>query len=452
MAPGDATGRQRWTGQPCAPAVEPATRATPDRGWSVAVCRAGWYGSGMFDAARLSRAQLAVLGREYLLFGHLLNRAALPHVHLQIGAEAREAIAIDEWMGASPVYTRRMQRELGFGGDTVETIFKGLQLDVGFPHQYMDVRYRLDDPQHGAFWLPHCGALLEIEQHGEAAVRSMCHHIEDPTFDATAVASNPRARVRPVHRPPRVPADRLPHCHWEVTIDPAVTPVVEAAITGRVAGSLLARPTFAPVPADGGDGWHDYAGPFDPAFVLERLSRSTLVRVCRELLVQNHLLIRALLIAVAERAGDDAARRIAAAQWIGAGAVASARLRRAFDIPGDDADAIAAVLALHPAFVPGYLRASLAGHRLAIADCDALREHDAYSWYALLDGAPQPGLDAMVQAINPRARCAPVPPRAGERFAWEIVIDPGAAPVDTPMEVAMVANTNAATFVFRPAA
>ena len=38
-------------------------------------------------------------------------------------------IAIEEWMGASPVYTRRMQRTLGFGGpddDGVATIFKGL--------------------------------------------------------------------------------------------------------------------------------------------------------------------------------------------------------------------------------------------------------------------------------------------------------------------------------------
>ena len=88
----------------------------------------------MIDVAQLTRAQLAVLGREYMLFGHLLNRAALPHVHMQIGAEAREAIAIDEWMGASPVYTRRMQREMGFAGDTVETIFKGRPSDAEESH------------------------------------------------------------------------------------------------------------------------------------------------------------------------------------------------------------------------------------------------------------------------------------------------------------------------------
>jgi hypothetical protein len=404
----------------------------------------------MIDVAGLTRQQLAVLGREYMLFGHLLNRAALPHVHLQIGPEAREAIAIDEWMGASPVYTRRMQREMGFAGETVETIFKGFQLDVGFPHQYMDVRYRLDGPERGAFWLPHCGALLEVEQYGEGAVVSMCHHIEDPTFDASAVASNPRARVRPVHRPPRVPADRMPHCHWEVVIDPAVDPVQEAAITKRVAASRLAGVRFPAMPADDGGGLDDYRGGFAPDFTLERLSRHALLRVCRELLVQNHLLVRALMIAIAERADDAAAQRIAVAQWTGAGAVASSRLRRVFDIAGDDVEAIAAVLAIHPAFLPGYLNAGLDGSRLWVADGDALREGDVYSWYALLGGADvQPALDAMVQAVNPRARLAPVAPRADQRFAWEIVIDPDATPAETPMAVSMVANTTTAAFTFR---
>jgi hypothetical protein len=405
----------------------------------------------VIDVARLTRAQLAVLGREYMLFGHLLNRAALPHVHMQIGAEAREAIAIDEWMGASPVYTRRMQREMGFAGDTVETIFKAFQLDVGFPHQYMDVRYRLEAPERGAFWLAHCGALLEVEQYGEAAVVSMCHHIEDPTFDASAVASNPRARCRPVHRPPRTPADRMPHCHWEVFIDADAEPIQEAAITRKVGTSRLAAFRFDPIGSDG-DGWEDYRGAFDPDFALERLSRSTLLRVCREFLVQNHLLVRALMIAVAERADDAAAQRIAAAQWIGAGAVAATRLRRALGLAGDDLDAIGAVLAVHPAFVPGYLRAGLDRGRLWIEDSEALHEGDAYSWYALPADAATAALAATVQAVNPRARCEPVTPRGSEHAAWQVVIDPAAAPAETPMEVSMVANTTTAAFAFRPPA
>jgi hypothetical protein len=405
----------------------------------------------------LSRAELAMLGREYMLFGHLLNRAALPHVHMQVGAQAREDVAIEEWMGASPIYTRRMQRCLGFAGDSVETIFKGFQLDVGFPHQYMDVRYELESARRGFFWLQSCGALLEVEQYGEGAVRSMCHAIEDPTFDASAVASNPRARCRPIHRPPRVPADRVPHCRWEVFIDADAEPIQEAEITRRVKPSRLAAVEFPAAAGDASGGRDDYRGPFDPSFRLESLSRAALDRVCREFLVQNHLLVRALMLAVADRAGDELAQRIASQQWIGAGAVATGRLRRALAIDGDDIDAILAVLALHPAFVPEYCRVGLARAgdgrgRLWLEDCDALREGDGYSWYALLGDAPHPALDAMVQAVNPRARCLPATPTRGERLAWEVVVDPSAEPAEIPPEASMVANSTTAAFTFRAVA
>ena len=401
----------------------------------------------------LSRAELATVGREYMLFGHLLNRAALPHVHFQVGAEAREAVAIEEWMGASPVYTQRMQRCLGFAGDDVGTIFKGFQLDVGFPHQYMDVHYQLESPARGFFWLASCGALLEVEQYGEAAVRSMCHAIEDPTFDASAVATNPRARCRPIHRPPRTPADRMPHCHWEVFVDPAAEPIQEIAITQQVRTSRLAAVEFAAAPRDATGGADDYRGAFDPDFRLEHLSRAALVRVCLEFLVQNHLLVRSLMLSVASRAGDETAQRIATAQWMGAGAVAASRLRKALRVDGDGIDAIAAVLRLHPAFVPGYANFGVAPvdearGRLWLEDGDALHEGDDYAWATLLGEATHPALDAMVQAVNPRARCVPATPAGRERLAWDVVVDAAAEPVEPPVEVAMVASTNTAAFSF----
>jgi len=406
----------------------------------------------MRSLEELSRAELAVVGREYMLFGHLLNRASLPHVHFQVGAEAREAVAIEEWMGASPIYTRRMQRLLGFAADGVGTIFKGFQLDVGFPHQYMDVHYDLESEARGYFWLVSCGALLEVEQYGEAAVRSMCHAIEDPTFDASAVATNPRARCRPIHRPPRSPADRVPHCRWEVFVDPDAEPIQEAAITRRVGTSRLAGIAFPAPPEDATGGRDDYRGAFDPDFRLEHLSRAALVGVCREFLVQDHLLIRSLMLSVADRAGDGVAREIATKQWTGAGAVSAARLHRGLAISGDGADAIAAVLRLHPAMIPGYgglgVSASGARSRLWLEDCEALREGDGYSWSALLGGDPHPGLDAMVQAVNPRARCVPTTPGADERLAWDIVVEAGVAAAEPPVEVAMVASTNTARFVF----
>jgi hypothetical protein len=140
-------------------------------------------------------------------------------------------------MGASPVYTHRMRTLMGIEGDDVGAIMKALQLDVGFVHQYMDVRYKLVDAHHGEFWLQSCGALLNLEQHGDDAVIGMCHTIEDPTFDATAYATNPRARIRPIHRPPRVPPDRTPHCHWTIEIDPANEPVGPARLTRHVASA-----------------------------------------------------------------------------------------------------------------------------------------------------------------------------------------------------------------------
>ena len=134
---------------------------------------------------------------------------ACPTSSAPSAATSMPDIAIDEWMGASPVYSKRMQRALGFEGDSVETIFKNLQLDIGAPPQFMDFRFELTDRDHGRFWLDHCGALMDVEPMGHDYVQAMCHDIEDPTFDATATASNPRAQIRPVHRPPRVPADRV---------------------------------------------------------------------------------------------------------------------------------------------------------------------------------------------------------------------------------------------------
>jgi hypothetical protein len=412
--------------------------------------------AGPFDPAyglaALSRRALAALGREYMLFGHLLNRAALPVVHMRLGAQAREDVAIEEWMGASPIYSQRMQRAMRFEGDGVGTIMRNLQLDVGFAHQYMDVRYALDDETRGAFWLARCGALLEVEPHGEAAVRSMCHAIEDPTFDATAVATNPRARCRPVHRPPRTPAERVPHCRWEVFVDPDAEPVREIALTTRMRSSRLASLPIAPVERGGG-GWDDYAKPFAADFHLGYLSHAALVTVCRELLVQNHLLVRALMTSVAERADETVARAVGMAQWIGSGAVASRRLVTALGIGGDGVDAVLKVFQYHPAFLAGYVdvrleRIAADRGRLSIGDCDALREVDGLSWFGMLDVSPHPALDAMAEAVVPGARCTPATPSGDARLAWDVVVDRGVTAARERTEVAMVAATGTAQFRF----
>ena len=157
---------------------------------------------------------------ELLLSGQMIDRSGMAHLISAFGRDVMGKVAIEEWMAASPVYTHRMRTALGIDGDGVEDMFKCLQLDIGAPPQFMDFRYEITDRYHGSFVLDHCGALMDVEPMGDDYVTTMCHDIEDPTFDATAIATNRRARIRPVHRPPRRPVDRTPHCEWTVTIEP----------------------------------------------------------------------------------------------------------------------------------------------------------------------------------------------------------------------------------------
>src|ERR1700694_2174334 len=117
-------------------------------------------GIGLGDC---SQAELAVLAREYMMAGHMIDRAGMPHVMAELGRDAFGPVAIEEWMGASPVYVKRMQKALDFEGDSVETIFKGMQFDIGAPPQFLDFRFQLHDRDHGEFWLAHVGALADVE-------------------------------------------------------------------------------------------------------------------------------------------------------------------------------------------------------------------------------------------------------------------------------------------------
>ena len=87
----------------------------------------------MSRCSALSRAELAVLVPELLLIGQLIDRSGMAWCIASFGREAMLQIAIEEWAGSSPIYTRRMQKALYYEGDDVVTIFKGLQLDIGAP-------------------------------------------------------------------------------------------------------------------------------------------------------------------------------------------------------------------------------------------------------------------------------------------------------------------------------
>ena len=157
---------------------------------------------------------------ELLLIGQMIDRSGMAWCIKEFGHPRRccRSRSRSGW-GPARSTPSGCRRRCNYEGDDVITIFKGLQLDIGAPPQFMDFRYTVHDRWHGEFHLDHCGALMDVEPMGEDYVRGMCHDIEDPTFDATAVATNRRAQIRPIHRPPRAPADRHPHCAWTVIID-----------------------------------------------------------------------------------------------------------------------------------------------------------------------------------------------------------------------------------------
>jgi hypothetical protein len=349
--------------------------------------------------ACLPREQLAVLVPELLLIGHMIDRSGMAWCISSFGREEMVQIAIEEWAGASPIYTKRMQRALGFEGGDVPTIFKGLQLDIGAPPQFMDFRYTIHDRWHGEFQLDHCGALLDVEPMGEEYVFGMCHTIEDPTFDATAVATNPRAQMRPIHRPPRQPADRHPHCAWTVIIDESYPEAESIPALDIVRQTRAATWQLDPIDRSE-EGQADYAGALLSDFDFGAFSHSALVRMADEVCLQMHLLYLSFAIAVRARAADDAeAVLVGTRGLIGLAGLGAERIHRALGLP-DGIEGAMRVLELHPLLNPaGYVLAETEANRLVVHTSPA---HDDRAWIALCSPESVQPLQAIATAVNPR--------------------------------------------------
>lgn len=391
----------------------------------------------------LTRAQLATLVPELLLIGQMIDRSGMAWCISNFGREEMLQIAIEEWAGASPIYTRRMQRALKYEGNDIITIFKGLQLDIGAPPQFMDFRYTVHDRWHGEFHLDHCGALLDVEPMGEEYVRGMCHDIEDPTFDATAVATNARAQIRPIHRPPRTPSDRHPHCAWTVIIDeshPEVTGLPPLAVIEK---TRAASWELAPI-EPGGEGLADYSGPLLNDFDFSAYSHSALVRMADEVCLQMHLLNLSFVLAVNARATDpEQARDICTKQLIGLAGVAAERIAKALALPSD-ADGVRRVLELHPLLNPaGYVDAEFEGDRLHVHRSAA---HDDGAWISLCTPASTEPLQAIATAINPRVEVVVT----GTDTDWTLELITTDTAHKEPSEVAVVKFSGGATFQFEP--
>jgi hypothetical protein len=354
-------------------------------------------------------------------------------------------IAVDEWMAASPVYAKRMQRALQFEGDDVTTIFKSMQLDIGAPPQFMDFRYRVHSATDGEFWLDHCGALLDVEPMGEQFVTGMCHDIEDPTFDATAAATNPKAQIRPVHRPPRRPADRHPHCLWTVRIDDSHAEAEPSPLLRDTAGTRVATIELDPIdPAD--EGSADYRGPLLADLDFAAFSRSALSRIADEVCVQQHLLNLGYLLAISNRITGDEQHLVAAIgtkQLTGIAGLAAERIHRALRLDATPEGAVR-MLAAHPVFNPAaYVDAAFDGATVTVRRSPA---HDDGAWISLCGpGSPTP-LQAMVRAVDPRFDVEV----AGSDTEWQatVIVRDEVAP-EAP-EVQLTRFSGGAAFAFQP--
>lgn len=394
--------------------------------------------------AALSRDELATLVPELLLIGQLIDRSGMAWCISNFGREEMLQIAIEEWAGSSPLYTKRMQKALKYEGVDIITIFKGLQLDIGAPPQFMDFRYTVHDRWHGEFHLDHCGALLDVEPMGEDYVRGMCHDIEDPTFDATALATNRRCQVRPIHRPPRTPADRHPHCAWTVIIDESYPEVDFIPQLDIVGASRAYHTELGPIdPND--EGMANYSGPLLSDVDFGAFSHSALVRIADEVCLQMHLLVLSFNLAVRARAKDDAAVEhvIRNKQLIGIAGVAADRIRRALDLSADAKGALR-VLELHPMLNPAaYVWADVDPGFLHVRPSPA---HDDGAWISLISPAADLPLQAAVQAVDPRLRAEV----SGTESDWTVRVIETNTVAKELSEVSVVRFSGGADFAFQP--
>jgi hypothetical protein len=278
---------------------------------------------------------------------------------------------------------------------------------------------------------------------GEDYVRGMCHDIEDPTFDATAVATNPKAQVRPIHRPPRVPADQHPHCRWTVIIDESYPPVSGIPAVKKIRQTRAATTKLEGIDTED-DGASDYSGPLLSDFDFGAFSHSALVRMADEVCLQMHLLYLSFGIAVRARARDEQqAHDICTKQLIGIAGVAAERIRRALDLPGG-AEGALQVMRLHPLLNPAaYVSAEFSADAVHVQPS---RAHDDGAWLSLCSPAEVRPLQAVVMAVDPHLDVEVT----GSDAEWTArVVHRGHAAKEFP-EVSVVKVSRGATFEFEP--
>ncbi len=389
-----------------------------------------------FSWDMLDRKTQARFAREVMLFNQVHDRAIMPLVASRWGMKAMTALAIDEWMGSSPVYNARNRYLHGISGDGVDVIMKGFQLDIGAPHMWLKFHYDYRSHDQGFFWLTSCGAYNGVRAMtggDPASETQICVDMEDPTFDATVMAVNRGARCSPIYRPPHtgdVPA--AGPCRWEVSIADRVGVVEQNEFTEIVRGTRAGQFMFSR-PAPRGDGLPDYSGPFKRDFRLEDLDTAMLATQLKEFALDVHLLQRASYLSLHKHYGKSAASELIAEHCAAMAPVYHTRLRRLFAIEGDGMDSMLKLLQLDHHFVPEYVKTGVEildeNHgRFWIEDCEAIEDGESSGILTGLWRGETLGLEQIVRSANPRASVTPSAARGPARFSYDITIDPDATP------------------------
>lgn len=208
-----------------------------------------------------SREALLRIAKEYARAYLILQGSWHSTLRARYGDRATIESDSSQWMTSGPAVSHWLSRALKIEVGNVESYFKALQMDPGFPLQLFDVEWELLNPNHGFFTCKKCTALDAFEAEGKGYEVIMCHEEEPPTFLKTALYHHPDMVVRPVKLPPRKSKDEIA-CKWECRIDPAVAARDAASVAA--AGKKILQKTrssgashWAGRRDEGAAGWSD---------------------------------------------------------------------------------------------------------------------------------------------------------------------------------------------------
>ena len=201
---------------------------------------------------------------------------------------------------------------------------------------------------------------------GRAYVRSMCHDIEDPTFDATAVATNPRPSAAGPPPAARCPAGATPALRMDGD-DRRVPPGGDALRAAASSSSRAWPPRSSSTRSSRARVSRTTRAPCSPTSTsppspTPRSCGSPTRSACRCTCSRS-----ASCAPCAERGDAAQVREIATKQLVGIAGVAAERLHRALGLTDDEAGAAPHARGAPPA-QPGGLRAGDARRGLRAGD------------------------------------------------------------------------------------